>query len=119
MTFSSENEEIAAVVKDTGAVTGINVGTTKIKAEADNGIFAECSVTVRDAHILTLPSSMQVIEKEAFANLVNVDAIIIPRSVNFIDPDAFKGSTIEFIVNSGSYAESWAAERKIPYVIAD
>ena len=119
VTFSSENEEIAAVDKDTGAVTGINVGTTKIKAEADNGIIAECSVTVRDAHILSLPSSMQVIEKEAFANLENVDAIRIPGSVSFIDPDAFKGSDIELIVNSGSYAESWAAEKNIPYIIAD
>ncbi len=66
-------------------------------------------------NILTLPTTLTVIESGAFASLTNVDEIIIPDAVTSIASDAFEGSSVTLIVTSGSYAETWAIENGMAY----
>ena len=69
----------------------------------------------QESNILILPDDLSTIEEEAFADLNNVDAIVIPAGVSSIDPNAFRNSNILLIVTSGSYAEQWAIDNEMPY----
>ena len=59
-------------------------------------------------HILTIPTGTIRIESQAFAGLINMDAVMIPSSVQFIADDAFSDCEIVIFTTSGSYAETWA-----------
>ena len=47
--YESEDSNTAAIDPATGAVTGVNVGTTTVRAVAYNGAVGECTVSVRPA----------------------------------------------------------------------
>ncbi len=72
---------------------------------------------MREARVLTLPAEVSEIKSKAFAYLSSADIIVIPVSVTSIAPDAFIGSEITLSVAAGSYAESWAVENDIPYIV--
>ena len=110
VTFTSSDPSIATV-DENGLVSAHAFGTVTITAAAASGATAECAVTVRDANRLILPAGTERIESEAFADLPNVDIIVISDDVTFIADDAFTGSgqiTIE--APAGSYAVAWAQD---------
>ena len=109
VTFASSDETVATVDED-GKVHGISLGTATITATSRNGKTASCTVTVRGAHILTLPAGTTVIESEAFAGLTDVDIIVLTAGVTFIADDAFEGSDVLVKAPAGSYAFQWALE---------
>ena len=109
VTFTSSDETVATVDED-GKVHGISLGTATITAASRSGKTASCTVTVREARILTLPTGTAVIESEAFAGLTNVDIIILPAGVISIADDAFKNSEVLIKAPAGSYAYQWALD---------
>ncbi len=116
VTFTSSKPSIVSVDSKTGMVTAHNTGTATITATSASGITAQCSVTVRAANILTLPSGLTKIESEAFAGLNQVDQIVIPATVTFIASDAFTDSNVMLVVPADSYAESWAVENGVDHI---
>ena len=68
-------------------------------------------------NVLNLPASLTAIESQAFADLINVEAVRIPATVTAIAPDAFSGSNITILAPAGSYAADWAAEHNYPVVL--
>lgn len=110
VTFTSSDDAIASVDPETGLITGVGPGTATITATAvsDGAVTASCTVTVLDAHILSLPADLTVIGSQAFADLPDVDAVLIPAGVTAIADDAFAGSDIVILCQAGSYAAEWA-----------
>ncbi len=117
VTFSSNDENVAAVDAETGIVTGISEGSAVITATAESGVTASCTVMVVDPSIFILPSSTTEIAARAFAGLEDVDVIVIPEAVTQIAANAFEGSAVTLSVKAGSYAETWAIEHEAAYIV--
>ncbi len=68
---------------------------------------------------IELPDKVETLDKEAFGRSANLEKIVLPASVKSIDASAFselKNVTLQ--VEKDSYAEQFAVENQIPYVIA-
>ena len=124
-------------------ITALKTGRTQITFTTYNGITAVCEITVvkpfaKDPE-LVLPSALKTIDAEAFAyctfssvkcpnNLIEIGEkafvnsagltqIFIPKSVNTIGADAFKGCNDLMIYGyAGSEAERYANNNNIPFV---
>ncbi|MBR0463191.1 MAG: Ig-like domain-containing protein [Clostridia bacterium] len=134
VSFTSSNPS-AVLVDELGLVRAVGSGQATIIASARNGVNAVCTVRVRELRKLVLPSSLTVIEDEAFMNDAGFDLVVlpvgctsigdyafagertllyvkIPDSVTSIGEHAFDdyagGSHVRIIANEGSYAWSWA-----------
>lgn len=77
----------------------------------------EVTIEFEVARDLVLPASLTKIESYAFANLTSIWSITIPVSVQSIAEDAFEGTNATLRVYSGSYAERWAKDHHMEYVI--
>ncbi|MBR4234581.1 MAG: leucine-rich repeat protein [Clostridia bacterium] len=64
----------------------------------------------------TLPSALTTIGPRAFANLSNVDLIVIPSTVDSIANNAFDGTDSILIVAPGSFAEEWAISNNMIFI---
>ena len=117
VSFTSSDAAIATV-DENGMIHGISAGDVNVTATAinDSDITATIMVTVREPSILTLPTFLKTIESQAFAELHEVDLIIIPGSVTSISDDAFLKTDAVLSVVKGTYAESWADEHDMTYV---
>ena len=51
LTWTSSNDEVATVTGE-GLVTAVSAGTAVITVKTDNGLTAECTVTVLDDHVI-------------------------------------------------------------------
>ena len=82
---------------------------TSVKKSA----FENCSAL----HTVSLYDGLQVIEANAFRNCTSLEFIAIPDSVVSIDNSAFDGHSEKLVIksNSGSYAETYAAENGITF----
>ena len=75
--------------------------------------FKGCDVLEK----VTLASTVQSIGSDAFRECPKLKEIFIPESVTEIDPYAFYMSeNVTIYTPAGSYAESFAIEKNIPYV---
>ena len=88
VTFASSNPSVVTVDAD-GLVTARAVGTATLTATAANGISASCTVTVREAYTLYLPSGLQTIANEAFQGDSSLEAVIVPDGCRSIGSKAF------------------------------
>ena len=95
-----------------------------IWSEEDQSVMFAC-VCKRDVtHIevsevfntLVLPDQIQVIEEEAFSELISAHAVYIPNSVSFIAANAFENSNMIIAAPEGSYALEWAQEKGFEYI---
>lgn len=69
---------------------------------------------------IALPSSVETIDKFAFRNCTSLRSITIPRATTHIEPNAFMYCT-DFVIRGyeGSYAQTYAEENNIPFVVID
>ena len=88
--FTSSDESVATVDRETGLVTPIRAGTAIITATADSGVSAACTVVVAGLTYVTLPADLTAIEPEAFAGAA-FEAVIIPDGCTTIGSRAFAG----------------------------
>jgi hypothetical protein len=95
---------------------GTDLQWAKVSIGSGNEAFLSAACHLIEVNRLVLPSSLTIIESEAFASLANIDEIVIPASVTYIADDAFSGSDISLIVEPGSYAASWAQKNGINYM---
>ncbi len=66
---------------------------------------------------VVLPKEISRIKKLSFGNCVNLQMVIIPPSVNFIHPSAFKGSLNVILVScENSYIKRFAYKNSIPFI---
>ncbi len=109
VTFASNDESVAVVNSETGLVHGIAPGTVTITATAvnDSTITDTVEVLVQVPNTFLLPTSLTVIESQAFTELPNVDSIRIPANVTSIATDAFDPGMV-LLVPSGSSWIQWA-----------
>ncbi len=73
----------------------------------------------RNKHVscIEIPEGAIIIGDKAFAECANLRLIRIPSTVNTIGQNAFEGdSDMMLSVVPGSYAESWAVGKGLPYV---
>lgn len=76
--------------------------------------FSGCEKLERVA----IPDSVLCIYTLAFSNCVNLTYISIPRNVQEISDSAFEGcDKLTIYCSEGTYAEQYAIEREIPYII--
>ncbi len=70
---------------------------------------------------ITLPSTLESIERLAFKDCANLTKIEIPASVTSIDYDAFEGTAEDFTIYcyKDSYAQEYAENNGINYVLLD
>ena len=89
----------------------INMGLHDISEQC----FNRCS----GLKTVILPETIETIGRLAFANIESFGKIYIPRSVTYIDPNAFYNSYLTLYVYNGSYAHSYAEEKGLSYVLID
>ena len=73
----------------------------------------------RDSTVVTveLPSTLQYIRDDAFAECSSLEKIILPESLTDISDTAFDNcSNVTIYAPKGSYAESYAIEKGYSYV---
>ena len=107
----SVNDIGANVFAGCSALTDVNVpvGVTAI----DSGAFKACSAL----EAVVLPNRVTVIRASAFADCPNLEAVTIPRSVTSIQGSAFDNDDALTIYGvAGSYAETFANNKGIPFV---
>jgi len=81
-----------------------------------NGAFLYCSNLTR----ITIPDGVTTIGYDAFWNCSSLENVSIPPSVLFIGHDAFSDCKyLSLTVIQGSYAEKYAKENEIHYVLLD
>lgn len=82
-------------------------------------IADQCFYNCTSLSYVELPSSLNKIEKYAFANTALTE-ITIPDSVTYIDPTAFDGcEDLVIYCTSDSYAHDFAEENQITHVLTD
>ncbi|MBQ7646722.1 MAG: leucine-rich repeat protein [Clostridia bacterium] len=87
-------------------------GLTKI----DNRAFENCT-SLKE---IVLPESLNTIEAGAFLGCAGLRNVNFPDSVSKMGMNAFLGcSFIKLICNEGSYAESYAKQSILPYILND
>jgi len=87
----------------------IPAGVTAIGTSAFYGTYALRNVTI--------PEGVLSIEEMAFMYCFYMESLTLPRSVQYIGADAFRSCPeLTLRVPTGSYAERYARENKIPYV---
>jgi len=102
MAFSSCTGLISVNIPD--SVTSIVAGT-----------FGNCSSLTT----LIIPNSVTSIGGSAFRGCVNLTSLTIPSTVVSIRDTAFQGcENLVLTVEAGSYAEQYAKDNHIPYVLA-
>ena len=82
--------------------------TTEISEETLAGTSAQTYI---------VPGNVESIGSRAFSLLGSVSVIHIGNSVRFIADDAFEGSTVFFYCPAGLYAETYAKQKGIEYVV--
>ena len=136
VSWRSENTTVA-VVDENGVVIGVAPGSTRVVAECADG-YAACTVTVREAHALTLPAvtsevaagafvggafvrvaanaSLQMIGAGAFADCAALRVVELGASVMSIADDAFAGfKDLTIVCPAGSYAADYATAQGIAW----
>ncbi len=115
ITFESSDLSIATV-DSTGLVTGIKPGTVVITASAD-GAEDTCEITF-EPNVLRLPNSVTEIGEEAFANLDDVDTIVLPTAISKIHDMSFLNSDITLNIDSGRLdLINWAEKNNILFSV--
>ena len=67
---------------------------------------------------ITLPDKCQEIKDSAFSGCTNLKMVQIPRSVTSISSDAFsEDNNLTIYGYSGSYAQTYAADHNIPFIV--
>ena len=135
----STSDESVVTVED-GLVTAVGPGIAEITAEYDIGVYATCRVFVWDDGYLVLPADMIHIEEEAFAGTQvsayelpegletigkrafadnwSLEQVILPDSLESIADDAFEGCVdLLLICREGTFGETYAKAKQIPYII--
>lgn len=80
----------------------------------DGGAFSGCV----NLESITLPDTLTFLTNFVFSNCTNLKSINIPASVTGIHVYAFNGChNLTVTVEAGSFGESWAIEKGIPYVV--
>ena len=81
----------------------------------EEGTFMFC-LSLKD---VTLPSTLEKIGPDAFVFCLALEDLAIPASVTEIAPDAFRDCpNLTLTVADGSYAQEYAENNGIPYVVA-
>ena len=83
-------------------------------------ISDQCFYNCSTLSSVTLPENLVSINKLAFANCIALEQITIPKAVTKIDPTAFSNIN-DLVINcyTDSYAQSFAEENGIEYVLID
>ncbi len=81
----------------------------------DGGAFSGCV----NLESITLPDTLTYLTNFVFSNCTGLKSINIPASITGIHVYAFNGTRgFTATVEAGSYGESWAIEKGIPYVLS-
>lgn len=112
--------EIEITREDSTVVAAEFTGQAYLSGEElyveEDGEYRRVQMKLKGDRVLYLPEGLQVIESQAFADLADVDRIVIPQSVIAIADDAFEGTDALLTVYEGSCAEQWAAMHGYVYV---
>lgn len=70
--------------------------------------------------MLTIPDGIPAIPYKCFDSCYNLQTVVIPDSVTFIDPFAFSNDmTFSITCHAGSYAHMWAQKNQVQVVLSD
>ena len=90
VTFTSSDEDVAAVADD-GTVVTKGLGTAVITAVTAGGVCGTCEVTVREPFVLALPAGLTEIADEAFMGDLRLETVVVPEGCLRIGARAFAG----------------------------
>ncbi len=99
----------AVAFPDPSSVSTLPSSLIIIGEEAFEGTSLQC---------VRLPSSLEVIEDRAFADIEPLESVYIPEETQFIGDGAFANDGhVVLMGESGSYAERWAQEHSFRFEI--
>lgn len=124
ITWSSDDPKVASV-SETGMVTGVGVGTTTIRAMADNFIEGTCQVTVQQIEIYTIGEfKQQTVGTTKMLKLTNAEVLAVKGTTAYIRDET--GSIMLSNMNlglkkndvvSGSLKAQVAVQNKMPQAL--
>lgn len=95
--WSTSNGGVVQVTQS-GVLTAKGAGTATVTASVVNGPSVSCTVSVSDMPLITLPTGLKTLEKEAFLKTL-ASRIVIPSGVESIGARAFaESSSLIYVV---------------------
>ena len=84
----------------------------------NNGVLVDHTISSETEVDVVIPHGVIAIRDEAFADCSSLQTVIIPGTVNKIATNAFEGcDNLTIYAPASSYAEQFAKEKGIPFVI--
>lgn len=121
MLFTYENisDEALKVVSYNGTSANVTVpmeaNSVEVKEIGENAFLNKTSVTS-----VNIPNTVETIGDNAFKSAENLEKVTIPESVTSIGETAFDGcEKVTIYGYKNSYAEAYASEHNIPFVLLD
>lgn len=118
-TYESITDDALKVVSYNGTSANVTVpmeaNSVEVKEIAENAFLNKTSVTS-----VNIPNTVETIEDNAFKGAENLEKVTIPESVTSIGEAAFDGcEKVTIYGYKNSYAEAYANEHNIPFVLLD
>lgn len=118
-TFAKMDSDSLTVTAYNGSAANVTVPMEKdsveVKALSDNAFLNKSGVSS-----VNIPNTVETIGDKCFAGCEKLNKIIIPESVTTISENAFDNcENVTIYCYEGSYAQSFAETKGIPYVLLD